>query len=83
VGCPEGVGHGPDYIPLRDQRRWKYALDTDGWGPALRFYKLLGGGAGALLALVDHSARPSRPPLLSWWQRPLQTLYCQLLLISC
>lgn len=44
-GCENSPPDQPaDFIQLSDQRRWKYALDTDGWGPALRFYKLLGGG---------------------------------------
>lgn len=44
-GCKNSPPDQPGgYIKLSEQRRWKYALDTDGWGPALRFYKLLGGG---------------------------------------
>ncbi|KAL4449401.1 hypothetical protein ABPG77_007045 [Micractinium sp. CCAP 211/92] len=48
VGCNSCQNSPADqpanYIKLSDQRRWKYALETDGWGPSARFYKLLGGG---------------------------------------
>ena len=57
-GCPNTTN--ADWVLLSEQRKYKYMLDTDGWGPALRFYKLLGGGEKRG---VVHGRRGTEPAL--------------------